>query len=252
MRDRGRPLPQCRGGWLDEDELTQLEATVESTDEQRTGMIEYANPTRSWRARSAGTMTAFNYRAYNLELDVCDQRHGFWLDEGEAFASVRSSRSASRASSAPSRRRRSGELPRRPRDGPSFWTASPARLRKRRRPAIAAGLRCARSRSRPAAVPVPGGVASRRHRPRARHRARRRPSRAPRRSSSGSGRRTRRQDALEERLELVVLDRLLLDEQAASRSSTSRCEVSASLARSKARSMISRTSASILAATSSE
>ena len=29
-------------------------------------------------------MTAFNYRAYNLELDVCDQRHGFWLDEGEA------------------------------------------------------------------------------------------------------------------------------------------------------------------------
>ncbi|HET9852477.1 MAG TPA: hypothetical protein VFP56_08225, partial [Candidatus Limnocylindrales bacterium] len=30
-------------------------------------------------------MTAFNYRAYNLELDVCDtNKHGFWLDEGEA------------------------------------------------------------------------------------------------------------------------------------------------------------------------
>ena len=29
-------------------------------------------------------MTAFNYRAYNLALDVCVQRHGFWLDEGEA------------------------------------------------------------------------------------------------------------------------------------------------------------------------
>ena len=25
-----------------------------------------------------------DFRAYNLELDVCDQRHGFWLDEGEA------------------------------------------------------------------------------------------------------------------------------------------------------------------------
>src|SRR5262245_6116742 len=34
--------PQCRGGWLDEDELAKLESTVESTDEQRTGMIEYA------------------------------------------------------------------------------------------------------------------------------------------------------------------------------------------------------------------
>ena len=29
-------------------------------------------------------MSAFNYRANNLELDVCGQRHGFWLDEGEA------------------------------------------------------------------------------------------------------------------------------------------------------------------------
>ena len=35
--------PQCRGGWLDDCELSQLEATVESTDEQRSGMIEYAN-----------------------------------------------------------------------------------------------------------------------------------------------------------------------------------------------------------------
>ena len=30
-------------------------------------------------------MSAFNYRAYNLELDVCDNKHGFWLDEGEAI-----------------------------------------------------------------------------------------------------------------------------------------------------------------------
>jgi len=28
-------------------------------------------------------MTAFNYRAYNLELDVCSQEHGYWLDAGE-------------------------------------------------------------------------------------------------------------------------------------------------------------------------
>ena len=77
--------PQCRGGWLDESELSQVEATVESTDEQRTGMIEYANHDSELTCpKCGGSMTAFNYRAYNLELDVCDQRHGFWLDEGEA------------------------------------------------------------------------------------------------------------------------------------------------------------------------
>ena len=28
-------------------------------------------------------MAAFNYRAYNLELDACEDGHGFWLDAGE-------------------------------------------------------------------------------------------------------------------------------------------------------------------------
>jgi hypothetical protein len=28
-------------------------------------------------------MTAFNYRAYGLELESCDAQHGFWLDAGE-------------------------------------------------------------------------------------------------------------------------------------------------------------------------
>lgn len=28
-------------------------------------------------------MQRFNYRAYNLELDFCEQQHGVWLDAGE-------------------------------------------------------------------------------------------------------------------------------------------------------------------------
>ena len=78
--------PQCHGGWLDADELAKLEATVESTDEQRTGMIEYAEHESELSCPKCGDrMSAFNYRAYNLELDVCGNRHGFWLDEGEAI-----------------------------------------------------------------------------------------------------------------------------------------------------------------------
>ena len=78
--------PTCKGGWLDENELSQLEATVESTEDQRAGMIEYAERSSELKCpKCGGSMSAFNYRAYNLELDVCDQHHGFWLDEGEAI-----------------------------------------------------------------------------------------------------------------------------------------------------------------------
>ena len=34
--------------------------------------------------RAARRMHAFNYRAYNLELDACTEGHGFWLDAGES------------------------------------------------------------------------------------------------------------------------------------------------------------------------
>jgi Zn-finger nucleic acid-binding protein len=78
--------PRCKGGWLDEHELSQLEATVESTEDQRTGMIEYAiRPSTLSCPKCGAVMSAFNYRAYNLELDACTERHGFWLDEGEAI-----------------------------------------------------------------------------------------------------------------------------------------------------------------------
>ena len=76
--------PRCSGRWLDDGELSQLEATVESTEEQRAAMIEYANRESTLPCPKCGNrMRAFNYRAYNLELDVCEQRHGFWLDAGE-------------------------------------------------------------------------------------------------------------------------------------------------------------------------
>ncbi len=76
--------PQCNGRWLDHHQLDELEATRAKDDDHRSGMIEYAQresgldcPVCSER------MTAFNYRAYDLELDTCEQEHGFWLDAGE-------------------------------------------------------------------------------------------------------------------------------------------------------------------------
>lgn len=76
--------PGCRGAWYDYDELEALESTVAS-DAERTGTIEYAKRKSELACPvCAKPMRAFNYRAYNLELDACSEGHGFWLDEGES------------------------------------------------------------------------------------------------------------------------------------------------------------------------
>lgn len=74
----------CHGAWYDYDELAELESTVAGED-QRTGMIEYAKHESQLLCPACNqVMHAFNYRAYNLELDACAEGHGFWLDAGES------------------------------------------------------------------------------------------------------------------------------------------------------------------------
>jgi Zn-finger nucleic acid-binding protein len=76
--------PQCGGAWYDDEELELLEATVAADDERR-GMIDYAKRESDITCVVCSKpMRAFNYRAYNLELDACTDEHGFWLDHGEA------------------------------------------------------------------------------------------------------------------------------------------------------------------------
>jgi Zn-finger nucleic acid-binding protein len=74
----------CKGAWYDRDELAVLEATVAGAEERR-GTIDYAKRESELVCPKCGVrMRAFNYRAYNLELDACPEEHGFWLDAGEA------------------------------------------------------------------------------------------------------------------------------------------------------------------------
>ena len=74
----------CKGAWYDRDELALLEATVADAEE-RQGTIDYAKRESALACPKCGArMRAFNYRAYNLELDACPDEHGFWLDAGEA------------------------------------------------------------------------------------------------------------------------------------------------------------------------
>ncbi len=76
--------PTCNGRWLDHHELDLLEATVAPDEEQRRATIEYAKRPSELDCPVCGKrMRAFNYRAYNLEIDTCEEEHGFWLDAGE-------------------------------------------------------------------------------------------------------------------------------------------------------------------------
>jgi len=73
----------CNGRWLDHQKLDELEATRADEDERR-GTIQFAERESDLHCPVCGElMTAFNYRAYNLELDTCRSEHGFWLDAGE-------------------------------------------------------------------------------------------------------------------------------------------------------------------------
>ncbi len=74
----------CNGRWLDHHELDLLEATAAKDEDQRRAMIEYAKRSSDLNCPTCGKqMYAFNYRAYDLELDSCEDDHGFWLDAGE-------------------------------------------------------------------------------------------------------------------------------------------------------------------------
>ena len=75
--------PKCKGMWLDHPELDQLEDTVFSDDDVK-GMTMYARRGSNTACPKCGRgMTIFNYRAYDLPIDYCEEEHGFWLDGGE-------------------------------------------------------------------------------------------------------------------------------------------------------------------------
>ena len=75
--------PTCNGRWLDHHELDELEAK-QADEAERRATIQYAQRESELECPVCGKpMTAFNYRAYDLELDTCEDEHGFWLDAGE-------------------------------------------------------------------------------------------------------------------------------------------------------------------------
>ncbi|HEX7324401.1 MAG TPA: zf-TFIIB domain-containing protein [Rhodanobacteraceae bacterium] len=75
--------PSCKGMWLDARELDQLENETFDLGEDEKGMLVYdAMSTTQPCPVCAADLKRFNYHAYALQMDVCPNQHGFWLDAG--------------------------------------------------------------------------------------------------------------------------------------------------------------------------
>ena len=75
--------PRCGGNWLDFEELDQLEDTVFDKDSLKGSIILRTHPGNLNCPKCGKVMKKFNYRLYDLEIDYCGDKHGFWLDKGE-------------------------------------------------------------------------------------------------------------------------------------------------------------------------
>ena len=75
--------PECRGMWLDFDELDRLEDVTFGQDEHKGSLIHRKTETEYHCPHCEARLQEFQYRLYDLRLDYCENQHGFWLDAGE-------------------------------------------------------------------------------------------------------------------------------------------------------------------------
>ena len=76
--------PSCKGMWLTRQELEQLEGEAfDLGDDKKGSLILDSRPAPRICPQCGRAMRTFEYRDYDLELDFCQEGHGFWLDAGE-------------------------------------------------------------------------------------------------------------------------------------------------------------------------
>jgi hypothetical protein len=74
----------CQGMWLSARELEQLEDEVFDFGDGEKGTLAF-NPTLSDRPcpQCGKMLKTFDYRFYDLQMDFCEDGHGYWLDKDE-------------------------------------------------------------------------------------------------------------------------------------------------------------------------
>lgn len=76
--------PSCKGMWLTPQELTQLEDEVfDFGDDEKGSLMFEPQPSNRKCPQCGKAMKTFQYRLYDLEMDFCEDLHGYWLAADE-------------------------------------------------------------------------------------------------------------------------------------------------------------------------
>lgn len=76
--------PACKGMWLTRQELTELEDEVFDLGDGEKGTLVFEPSEDSRKCPECGKpMKRFQYRLYDLDMDFCEDGHGYWLEAGE-------------------------------------------------------------------------------------------------------------------------------------------------------------------------
>jgi Zn-finger nucleic acid-binding protein len=76
--------PKCSGMWLTPPELNTLEdKAFDLGDDEKGTLVFSSEPSNRPCPECGKPMKTFNYRLYELELDFCEEGHGYWLEAGE-------------------------------------------------------------------------------------------------------------------------------------------------------------------------
>lgn len=75
--------PKCGGTWFDFKELDDLEDKVLLNDDMKGTLVWNKKPSERKCPKCGKKMAKFNYRLDDLELEYCEDMHGYWLDKGE-------------------------------------------------------------------------------------------------------------------------------------------------------------------------
>ena len=76
--------PSCEGLWLTCQELDQLEDKVfDFGDDEKGSLMVESAPANLKCPQCSKLMRSFEYRFYDLAMDFCEDKHGFWLEAEE-------------------------------------------------------------------------------------------------------------------------------------------------------------------------
>jgi Zn-finger nucleic acid-binding protein len=74
----------CKGMWLEYQELEQLEDEVFDFGEAAKGTLIFSSTLTTAKCpECSALLKRFRYRFYDLELEFCENQHGYWLEDDE-------------------------------------------------------------------------------------------------------------------------------------------------------------------------